>query len=418
METVNDEQVEIIKPPTLRQRLFAGLTRNVVVLGVVSLFTDISSEMIVPVRIIFLVVILNTPVTLAGLIEGIAESTASIVKVFSGRLADRVSKRKPIILAGYGISNLCKPLLSLVTSWPQALGLIFLDRAGKGVRGSPRDAMIADSIEAKYRGKAFGLHRAMDTMGAAIGPLFAALILALTDQNLRALFAWTLLPGILAVVVVIFFLREPPREPIATPQPDAIKVPFWQGLGALGAPFWMFTSASTLFAVGNSSDAFVFLRTEGLEGVLEAVPLVYFGYNLVYALLATPLGVLSDRYGRIPVLLAGYISFGLVYMGWAAATEPWQPWALFFLYGVYAAATEGVGKALVSDLIPRGKRGTAMGWFNGMVGLAALPANLIGGALWATFGPAATFNFGAVAAFAAALLLYIFSPRFQLEKAA
>ena len=414
MEKGKVEVTEIdVTPRSLRERLFAGLTRNVFVLGMVSLFTDISSEMIVPLRILFLVVVLNTPIVLAGLIEGIAESTASIVKIFSGRLADS-RQRKPLILFGYSLSNATKPLLSLVSSWPQALGLIFLDRVGKGMRGSPRDAMIADATAAAYRGKAFGFHRGMDTLGAAVGPLLAALILGLNYQNVRLVFAWTAVPGILSVLVLIFFLREPRREvSVAVVKPAASTLPLWPRLVGLGAPFWIFTFISTLFALGNSSDAFIFLRTEGLEGVLEAVPLVYFGYNVVYALLSTPLGILSDRFGRTPVLIAGYISFGLVYMGWAAATETWQPWALFLLYGVYAAATEGVGKALVSDLIPKGQRGTAMGWFHGMIGFAALPANALGGWLWFSYGPAATFEFGALIAFAAALLLFLASGRFQ-----
>ncbi|PZR99612.1 MAG: MFS transporter [Candidatus Chloroheliales bacterium] len=387
------------------------------VLGVVSLFTDISSEMIMPVRIIFLVGVLGTPLLLAGLIEGIAESTASIVKIFSGRLADS-SLRKPLILFGYGLSNAVKPMLALVSSWPPALVLIFFDRTGKGVRGSPRDAMIADATDAAYQGKAFGFHRAMDTFGAALGPLFAALILALGNQNLRLVFAWTLLPGVLSVLVLIIFLREPRREvKVEKAKASAPTLPFWQRLALLGAPFWMFTLISTLFSLGNSSDAFIFLRTAGLESFLEAVPLAYFGYNIVYALLSTPLGVLSDRFGRIPVLLAGYISFGLVYMGWATAAPGLEPWLLFLLYGVYSAATEGVGKALVSDLIPRGQRGAAMGWFNGLTGFAALPANLLGGWLWASFGPAATFNFGAMVAFAAALLLFLASNRFRKAEA-
>jgi MFS family permease len=389
----------------------AGLTRNVFVLGVVSLFTDISSEMIVPVRILFLVSVLNTPVQIAGLIEGIAESTASLLKIWSGRLADRVATRKPLILAGYGVSNLAKPLLAFVTSWQAALGLIFVDRVGKGVRGSPRDAVLADSAPPEYRGKAFGFHRSMDTLGAAIGPLIAAAILALnSDQNsgLRAVFAWTLIPGILSVIVLLFFLREPPRAADPVAKAKAATAP--ATAASLGRPFWIFTIIATLFALGNSSDAFIFLRTEGLEDSLAAVPLIYFLYNLVYAVLATPLGVLSDRWGRLPVLVAGYIAFGVVYAGWAWADSGWQAWVLFAIYGIYAAATEGVSKALVSDLIPKARRGTAMGWYNGMIGFAALPANVVGGWLWGLLGPGATFQVGAGLGLASAGLLLLALP--------
>lgn len=404
----------------------AGLTRNVFVLGMVSLFTDISSEMIVPVRILFLVGVLGTPLTIAGLIEGLAESTVSLLKIASGRMADRVSERKPLILFGYGLSNFVKPLLAFAGSWPAALGLIVLDRAGKGVRGSPRDALLADSAPPEYRGKAFGFHRAMDTLGAAIGPLLTYAILALTAQDLRQVFLWTAVPGVLSILVLVFFLRERAisradkgqkavgsDQPALSTKPESVipssrfRIP---RLPALGARFWMFTAVTTVFSIGNSSDAFIFLRTEGLEHTLEAVPLVYFGYNLVYALLATPLGILSDRLGRVPVLIAGYLSFGLVYAGWAVANQPWHAVALFLVYGIYAAATEGVGKAFVTDLVPKAQRGTALGWFNGLSGISALPANVLGGWLWVNFGPAATFGFGSWVGFAAAALMVAWIP--------
>lgn len=399
-------------PPAQGPRWARGLTRNVFVLGMVSLFTDISSEMIVPVRILFLVGVLNTPLALAGLIEGVAESTASLLKIVSGRLADQVSERKPMILFGYALSNGIKPVLGFVNGWVPALGLIFIDRVGKGVRSSPRDALLADSAPAEYRGKAFGFHRAMDTLGAAIGPLFAVLILALSNNDLRQVFFWTALPGVISVIIVLVFLRERRREKppkpvvrVQTPWPER-----WRQMTALGSRFWMFTAISTIFAVGNSSDAFIFLRTEGLEGRLEAVPLIYFGYNLVYAALATPLGVLSDRWGRVPVLVAGYGAFGLVYAGWAVANQSWQGWALFLVYGIYAAATDGVGKALITDVVPKAQRGTAMGWFNGMTGFSALPANVIGGWLWSSFGPSATFGFGAWLGFVAMFLMLAWAP--------
>lgn len=412
-----------------RPRIFAGLNRRVFVLGAISLFTDVASEMIVPVRIIFLVLLLGTPVPIAGLIEGIAESLSSVLKIVAGRLADRVSKRKPLLLIGYGLSSIAKPLLALVGAWPAALGLITVDRIGKGIRGSPRDALLADSTPAEYRGKAFGFHRAMDTLGAAIGPLLTVAILALSISDdpfalstLRHVFAWTAVPGALSIVVLIFFLHERPvKRRNSLPlrwRVERIK-PRLSALSALGNRFWVFTLIATVFAIGNASDAFIFLRTAGLEyafSPLEAVPLLYCGYNVTYALLATPLGALSDRWGRVPVLLTGYIVFGMVYVGWATANQGWHVWGLFLLYGIYAAATDGVGKALVADLVPQERRGVALGWFNGLTGLAALPANLLGGWLWATYRPAATFLVGASFAFLATVLLLGVAPWLRAER--
>jgi MFS family permease len=392
-----------------RPRLLSGLTRNVYVLGAVSLFTDISSEMIVPVRILFLVGVLNTPLALAGLIEGLAESATSLLKIISGSLADRAGTRKPLIVFGYGVSNLIKPVLAFAGSWPAALGIILLDRAGKGVRGSPRDAVIADSTPQTFRGKAFGFHRAMDTLGAAIGPLITFAILALSGGDLRQVFVWTVVPGVLALLVIVLFLREPKREVTIQPAKGRV-LGIWQPLVELGQRFWLFTAVATLFALGNSSDAFIFLRAEGLEHSLEAVPLIYFGYNVVYALLATPLGSLSDRYGRLPILIAGYGAFGLVYAGWAVASQPWHALLLFLLYGIYAAATEGISKAMVADVVPRAQRASALGWFNGMTGLAALPANLLGGWLWSVMGPSATFALGAWLALVSGALLIAWAP--------
>lgn len=389
------------------RRWRAGLTRNVLALGVVSLLTDISTEMIVPIRILFLVGVLGTPLPLAGLIEGLAESASSLLKIVSGQVSDRVVSRKPMILLGYGVSNFAKPLLALATTWPQALGFILVERVGKGLRTSPRDALMADSTAAAYRGKAFGFHRSMDTLGAAIGPLVTAAILVWTNDNLRAVFAWTLIPGLLSLAAIALLVRET-RGPQAARRESHQKAAAGsrhEPLARLGRGFWLFTAIATVFALGNTSDAFIFLRTQGLEQSVVAVPLIYFGYNVVYALLATPLGTLSDRWGRAPVLVAGFTAFGLVYAGWAAATQGWQAWALFVVYGVYAAATEGVAKALVVDLAPSAARGAALGWFNGLVGFAALPANVLGGWLWSSYGPSATFAVGAALGFTAAALL-------------
>jgi MFS family permease len=390
--------------------IFAGISRNVFVMGLVSFFTDVGTEMIVPVRILFLVTVLQTPLALAGLIEGIAASTASLLAIVSGRLADRTRRRKPLMLFGYGLSSAVKPMLAFVGSWQAALGLIFLERVGKGVRGSPRDAMLADATPVRYRGKAFGFHRSLDTLGAAVGPLLAYLVLLLTNDDVRAVFAWTVVPGTLSVLVLVVFLRERRVAPaVEALRPVEVLSPKVTA-PVLGKRFWMFTAISVVFAFGNSSDAFIFLRTADLGDSLLLVPLVYFGFNVVYALLATPLGALSDRFGRLPVLLSGYAIFALVYLGWAVAVEGWNAWLLFLVYGVYAAATEGIGRAFVADIVPREARGTALGWFGGLVGLAALPANLIAGWLWSTVGPSATFTFGMWSAVVAVALTLAWLP--------
>jgi MFS family permease len=302
--------------------------------------------------------------------------------------------------------------LALVSGWLPALLIIFADRAGKGIRTSPRDALLADSTEPRNMGKAFGFHRSLDSLGAALGPLLTAVILVLTNNDYRSVFAWTLIPGALAVVIIIFFVRDRTkdarRKTNEAAQPSSIvhrpsSVP-------LGPRFWMFTAIATLFALGNSSDAFVFLRVNSLGESLVGVALIYAAYNIVYALLATPLGALSDRWGRLPVLISGYVAFGLVYAGWALATQSWNAWLLFIIYGVYTAATEGVARAFVTDLVPVVARGTALGWFNGLTGLAAFPANIIGGWLWASFTPATTFWWGTFMSVLAVALLVAWLP--------
>jgi MFS family permease len=423
LTNVTKEEEE--QPRGLFARMKAGISRNVIVLGLVAFFTDASSEMIIPIRILFLVLVLQTPLPIAGFIEGVAESTASLLKIWAGHLSNRASRRTPLINIGYNLSNFVKPLLAFVTAWPAALGLIFLDRVGKGFRGSPRDAMMADSTEPRYMGKAFGFHRSMDTFGAAVGPVACYLILLLTAGDIRAVLAWTIVPGVLALLVLVLFLREKPAKTAAEKEAkvealadEAKQEKVRISPKQFGAAFWMFTAISGIFAIGNSSDAFIFLRTADLETSVIAVPLIYFVYNIVYAILATPLGALSDRFGRLPILMLGYASFALVYVGWASATQGWQAWALFSLYGVYAAATEGVAKAFVADLIPKSVRGSAMGWFNGVIGFAALPANVLGGWLWSVAGAPSTFVFGAWMSLFALGLMIVWLPWLRRRKVA
>lgn len=380
----------------------AGLTRNVFVLGAVSFFTDISSEMLVPIRFIFLVRWLGTPLLLASLIEGLTEAAASLLKVAVGKRSDRVRRRGPMITLGYTLSNLAKPLIGLISSWQPALALLLVDRVGKAIRGAPRDTIIADSVPAEYRGKAFGFHRSMDTFGAAFGPLAATAILSWTGNDLGAVFRWTIVPGLLGILVIPLFLREPPRELPAAPAQGAPA-----GDVPLGARFWAFALIWSLFSLGNSSDSFIFLRSFDLDAQLMLVPLFYAGFNVAYALAATPLGSLSDVLGRLPLLLFSLVVFGFTYLGWSVASKPWHIAELFVLYGLYYAGTEGVARAFVADLVPKERRGAAMGWFTALTGLAMLPANLMAAYLWNNYGKQMPFIYGAGMAFGAALLLLL-----------
>jgi len=383
-----------------RRRVVGG---NVLTSGLVSFFTDISSEMIVPVLPLFLTVTLRAPVAAVGLIEGVAESTASILRVFAGWLSDRAGRRKPLVVAGYALSNLTKPLLAVAGAWPHVLAVRFVDRFGKGVRGAPRDALIADSVGPEHRGLAFGFHRAMDTAGAALGPLLAFAVLALLPENYRAVFWIATVPGAIAILVAVLFLRDVPRRPGAA-RLDRLS------FAGLGRPFMLFTLVATVFAVGNSSDAFLILRAKNLGLPVTAIPLIYFAFNVVYALLSTPAGALSDRLGRRRMLALGYAVFACVYLGFALVGGPSARWtvpALFLVYGVYYALTEGIQRAFVVDLVPAELRATALGTFAMATGLALLPASVIAGRLWDRVGPAAPFYYGGATAVAALLLLLL-----------
>jgi len=326
------------RPPGRRDyaaRWRTALPRNVLAAGMVSFFTDIASEMIVPVLPIFLTTVLGAPVTAVGLIEGVAESTASILRVFAGSISDRTGRRKPLMLFGYGLANLTKPLLALSTSWPQVLAIRFGDRCGKGIRGAPRDALIADSVDAAVRGQAFGFHRAMDTAGAAVGPLLASATLAVSGNNPRVVFWLSSVPGVASVLIGWWLLKDRPVPPKDSSTPRL-------GFRDLGRAFAVFTAISTLFSLGNSSDAFLILRAQNVGMAVAVIPLAYFGFNALYALLATPAGILSDRVGRWPLLVVGYAVFAGAYAGFALAGDAWAAGGLFLVYSFYYALTEGV----------------------------------------------------------------------------
>jgi MFS family permease len=387
----------------------AGVPRNVKALGAVSLLTDASSEMVYPVLPLFLANVLGAPVTAIGFIESVAEATASFLKVFSGWLSDRVGRRRPLIALGYTLSNAAKPLLALTASWPAVLVLRFADRFGKGVRTAPRDALIADSGTAARRGRDFGFHRALDTLGAAIGPLTSWAILTLVPDGYRTVFWASALPGTLAIVVVFAAVREvSARRGAAAEGGQTASRPALR-LGHLGRPFVLFTAASAVFALGNSSDALLILRAQDVGAAPALIPLMYFVFNVVGAAAATPLGSLSDRVGRRAMLAAGFVGYALVYAGFALAGAPVAVWLLFALYGIPYAATEGMARAFVCDLVPAEVRATAVGGYTFALGLAALPASAIAGLLWDKISPAAPFALSA-ALMAAAAMLMLFVP--------
>ncbi len=379
-----------------------GSMRNVRALGIVSLLTDASSEAIYPVLPLFLVNVLGAPVSVIGVIESLAEATASLTRVFSGWLSDRVGRRRPLVLLGYSLSNLVKPALALVPSWPSVLALRVTDRLGKGIRTAPRDALIADSAEEGERGAAFGLHRALDTVGAAIGPLTAWLVLTLVPNGYRLIFLLSAIPGVAAILVVIFAVRE--RRPVAPPAEHAPPL----RLKGLGRPFAVFAAVSAIFALGNSSDAMLVLRAQDLGAPAALVPLMYFVFNVVAASLATRFGRRSDRVGRRRVIIAGFALYGVVYAGFAAASHPWSPWLLFAAYGIPYALTEGMTRAFVVDLVPDHLRATAIGGYTFVLGLAALPSSAMAGVLWDTVSHRAPFALSAALMVAAAALMWTF----------
>lgn len=375
----------------------ASLPRTVWLLGLVSLLNDAASELIYPLVPLYLASVLMAGPKALGIIEGIAEMTASLLKLFSGVLTDRTRSAKPWVVGGYGLAALARPLLAFASGWPLVLVLRFADRIGKGLRSSPRDALLARSIEPSQRGLAFGLHRAMDNAGAVIGPLAAAAMLA-SGLALRDIFLWAAVPGALAVALALA-VRD------AAPAPVASKPGFDWRLAGFPAPFRRYLLVLALFTLGNSSNMFLLLRAREL-GVPEAqVPVLWALVSVVAMLLSTPLSALSDRLGRQRLILSGWAVYGHFYLVLGLVGQSWALWPLFAGYGVFLAATEGAEKALVADLAPGALLGTAYGWFNLTTGIMLLPASLVFGGLWQSVGHVAAFGFSAGCALCAALLL-------------
>jgi MFS family permease len=381
-----------------------GITRNVVALGLVSLFTDASTEMILPVLPLFVVGVLRASAASVGLIEGVAESTATVLRLGSGWLSDRTQSRRPFLLFGYGISAVSKWALALAGSWGAVLGLRFADRVGKGLRNPPRDALIADSVDAAARGAAFGFHRALDTLGAAIGPLVAFAMLSAFPGDFRLIFAWSLLPASLSLLIIAVGLRAP-RSAATAPQPRPARAS-----GGPGVAFRRFIVAAGVFSLASSSTAFLLLRARQVGFGERAIPLVYLLYNLVYALLSWPVGTLSDRIGRRGILLAAYLLFAVVYALLAASATRAAVIGGFVLLGVHSALLEGSQRSMIADLVPAGARATAYGIYYAVVGVALLPASVGAGAIWDRFGAAMALGLDAALALIAALLFALLLP--------
>jgi MFS family permease len=370
----------------------------------VSFLTDASSEMIFPLLPVLLATLPGAPAVALGLIEGIAEATAAAVKVVSGRLSDRAPRRKPLVLAGYGLSSVVRPLIALATAWPHVLLVRFVDRIGKGVRSAPRDALIAEVTPPERRGAAYGLHRAMDNAGAVAGPLLAAALLGLLALDLRTVLALSAVPAALALAVLVLVVKEQGRPaPAHAARTDGPAAP-------LSPQFRRAVAAVTLFTLSASSDSFLLLKAREVGISAAAVPLVWAFSNAIRATLGTWGGGLSDRLGRKRVLLAAWTLYASCYALFAFVRTPLSLLAVLGVYSIHAALSEGAERALVADLVPAESRGRAFGWFHGFLGLAALPASAGFGILWTLYGSATAFLTGAAVALAAAVFLAVAVP--------
>jgi MFS family permease len=370
---------------------------NIILLGLTSLLTDISTEMVYPLIPLFLVSSLGATPAIVGVIEGFAESLASLLKVFSGYTADRFNRRKPLAVFGYGFSAISKILIVCASSWTWILWGRIGDRFGKGVRTAPRDAIIALSSNPDKMGKSFGLHRALDTLGAVIGIILAYYFFAYYKGDYRPVFAWSLVPAFLGVLFLVPIVEK--KEKAFQPKPLDLR---WSILDPRLKGLLLIV---LVFALGNSSNLFLLLRAKDLGFSEEKVILLYLVFNMAYALLSYPAGVLSDLVGRRALLVSGYFLYGVVYLGFALATEGKYLWLLFGVYGLYSAFTEGVEKALIADIAPASQKATMMGLHATLVGIGLLPASLIGGFLWSYLGSKYTFLFGGIMGVAASMAM-------------
>jgi MFS family permease len=394
---------QVVKDSSSPRKIW-GMHPNIFFLGLVSFLTDVSSELIFTLVPLVVVNILGGGAISVGLIGGVTESFDAFFRIFSGRISDRLGKRKILAVLGYGFSTLVKPFMLLNMAWGGVLAVRLGDRFGKGVRSSPRDALIADSVTAESRGKGFGIHRAMDTAGAFLGLVISAVIIYavqgggnLTMASYRWMVIIGIIPAVLAVIILVAFVREKALASKGSPGAGAAvfkKTPF-------NNKFKLFMIVIGIFTLGNSSDFFVILRAENMGVSAFNIALMLVLFNLTYFLVATPSGMLSDKLGRRKVIGIGWAVYALVYLGFAVSTSVWHIWLLFAAYGIYYGIVEGATKAFVADLVPPERRGTAYGYYNGLVGLMLLPASVLAGWLWEAVTPATPFYLGAGLAFLA-----------------
>ena len=384
------------------QRYFGGLSRNTFLLAFASLFADISTEMLYPVLPVFLTQSLKASGSIVGLVDGFAQAMQNIVQGFSGALSDKLQKRKGIALAGYLMAGVAKPLMGLSTVWQGVFGARLLDRLGAGTRSAPRDALIASSVDEKDRGRAFGLEGFGDNAGAFLGPLLAVLLLYKLHVVIRAIFFLAIIPGLLAFFMVLL-VKE---HPAAVPAKSKIDV----SLRQFPKSYWKYLLVTALFGIGNSSNAFLILRTQEIGASLETTILIYAAFNLVAALISYPAGSLSDKWGRKNILLASFVIFLIAYLGFALTQNILLVAALFVFYGLYQGIFRAVGKAFASDFVPEHLRASGVGWYSTTVGLLQLVASVVAGLLWDRIGHAAVFYYGSVFAVVGSIGLLLLIP--------
>jgi MFS family permease len=387
-----------------------GLHPNVFFLGLTSLLNDFSSELIFTLLPLFLTNILGISTVLVGLIGGISGSSDSLFRILSGWYSDKLGKRKTFAVTGYAISTVVKPFMYIASNWGVVTGIRFVDRIGKGIRNAPRDALVADSASSRERGKAFGFQRALDTAGAVLGLSTAAIIIFLMQGHAVDLELPTfhlmvivgIIPGILGTLVIFLWVRDARRIK------SRAKLEGTTGTRrAFSNRFKIYLVLLGIFTLGNTSDFFVILRAQNLGNSLIYVALILIMFNIIYSLASIPAGMLSDKLGRRQLMIVGWIIFSAVYLGFAIASASWHVWVLFAVYGIYYGIVEGVSRAFVADLVSEDQRGTAYGWYNGVLSIALLPASLIAGWMWSNISPASTFYFGAGMAFIAAVGIWV-----------
>ncbi|HET7460789.1 MAG TPA: MFS transporter [Longimicrobium sp.] len=395
------------------------LRGNVLWLSIVSLLNDAASEMIYPLLPLFLTGVLGAGPAFLGVIEGVADAASSLLKLASGVIADRFGRRRRLVAWGYGIAAVGRPLIALVTAAWHVLAIRFADRVGKGLRTAPRDALLAESVPPELRGTAFGIHRAADHAGAVVGPLLASALLLLWPGNLRRVFGLALIPGLITLAVVLWKVHDP-APPTATPRHAGgdDRAPLLPRISALGSVFPRYLGVVVLFALGNSSDAFLLLRARDLGVAVALIPLLWAALHVSKMAWSIIGGRLSDRVGPRTAIIAGWLVYAAVYAGFAAASAEWHAWALFVVYGLFFGLTEAPEKALVAALAPPGLRGSAFGWYHAAVGVAALFASILFGIVWKVYGGPAAFLMGAGIALGSAVLFLAVVPRQEAQPTA